>query len=104
MSKEQFIKNDTAKSNLAILFDCPLALSEVARVMEYGAKKYDRKNWSKCDQFERYESASLRHQMSYHNSDHIDDESNLHHLAHAVCSQLFLLEMELQNIKQKEEK
>lgn len=33
-----FLKNDQEKPNIAILFDCPLALSEVARVMEYGAK------------------------------------------------------------------
>ena len=95
----KFVKNDTDKPNLAILFDCPLALSEVAKVMQYGAKKYNRANWSKCDDKERYESASLRHQMSYHNQEPIDKESNLHHLAHAVCSQLFLLEIELQKIK-----
>ena len=96
MGKE-FIKNDGDKPNLAILFDYPLALGQVARVMEYGAKKYSRKNWSKCDDKERYESASLRHQVSFHNAEYLDSESSLHHLAHAICSQLFLLEMELQN-------
>lgn len=35
---ENFKKQDQEKANIAILFDCPLALAEVARVMEYGAK------------------------------------------------------------------
>ena len=91
----EFVKNDNEKPNLAILFDCPLALEEVSKVMEYGAKKYDRKNWNKCTNKERYESATLRHQMSYHNGECLDPETSLQHIAHAICSQLFLLELEL---------
>ena len=44
---------------------------------------------------ERYESASLRHQISYHNGEYLDSETNLHHIAHGICGQLFLLEIEL---------
>ena len=91
----EFIKNDSNKPNIAILFDTSLALAEVARVMDYGAKKYDRKNWSLVEDKERYESASLRHQMSYHNGEFLDNESGLQHLAHSICSQLFLLELKL---------
>ena len=91
----EFIKNDSNKPNIAILFDTSLALAEVAEVMEYGAKKYDRKNWSLVEDKERYESASLRHQMSYHNGEFLDNESGLQHLAHSICSQLFLLELKL---------
>lgn len=36
---DEFMKLDQEKPNIAILFDCPLALAEVAKVMEYGAKK-----------------------------------------------------------------
>lgn len=93
--KDKFIKHDQEKPNLAILFDTPLALSEVARVMEYGAKKYDRKNWSLVENQERYESASLRHQIAFHNGEYLDDESGLQHMAHSICSQLFLLELRL---------
>ena len=92
---EKFKKQDQQKTNIAILFDCPLALAEVARVMEYGAKKYDRKNWVLIDNNERYESASLRHQISFHNGEYLDDESGLQHMAHSICSQLFLLEIKL---------
>lgn len=93
--EKKFTKNDQQKPNIAILFDVPLALSEVAKVMDYGAKKYDRKNWALVDDQERYESASLRHQISFHNGEHLDDESGLQHLAHSICSQLFLLEIKL---------
>lgn len=92
---DKFTKNDNEKSNVAILFDMPLAVAEVAKVVDYGAKKYDRKNWALVDDKERYESASLRHQMEYHNGKYLDDESGLQHLAHSIASQLFLLELKL---------
>lgn len=92
---DEFMKFDQEKPNIAILFDCPLALAEVARVMEYGAKKYNRKNWALVDNKERYESSSLRHQISYHNGEYLDSETSLHHIAHGICGQLFLLEIEL---------
>lgn len=93
--KNEFLKHDQQKPNIAILFDCPLALAEIARVMEYGAKKYNRKNWALVEDKERYESASLGHQMSFHNGEYLDDESGLQHMAHSICSQLFLLELKL---------
>ncbi|MFY4767490.1 dATP/dGTP diphosphohydrolase domain-containing protein [Aliarcobacter butzleri] len=93
--KDEFIKNDTEKVNIAILFDMPLAVAEVAKVIDYGAKKYDRKNWALVDDKERYESASLRHQISFHNGEYLDEESGLQHLAHSIASQLFLLELKL---------
>lgn len=92
---DEFMKFDQEKPNIAIIFDFPLALAEVARVFMYGAKKYDRGNWSLVDDKERYESASLRHQMSSHNNEDIDDESGLQHMAHSICCQMILLELKL---------
>jgi hypothetical protein len=91
-----FMKFDNKKSNLAILFDTAKALNKVADVMSYGAIKYDRKNWDKCDDKERYISASLRHISEYLQGNTIDDESNIEHLAHSICSLLFVLEMDLE--------
>lgn len=88
-----FTKADDGKPPLAILFDTSKALGEVARVMAYGAAKYDRKNWAKCDDPERYISATLRHIAAYQGGEKIDPESGMSHLAHAVCSLLFLEEM-----------
>ena len=97
MSEKEFLKDDSKKPNLAILLDTPKAMGEVARVLEYGAAKYDRKNWAKCDDPERYMAAALRHLTAYHNGEILDPESRRSHLAHAVCSLLFLEEMRCLN-------
>ena len=91
---DEFVKNDNDKTNLAILFDTGSALSDVADVMEFGAKKYSRKNWNKVDDKERYIAAPLRHLLAYSKGEKIDPESNKSHLAHAICSLLFLLEID----------
>lgn len=93
-SCEEFMKFDSLKPNLAILFDTGKALEDVANVMSYGAKKYDRKNWSKVDNKERYISAPLRHIAAYCSGEKIDPESGLPHLACAITSLLFLQEIE----------
>lgn len=90
---KEFTKADSGKPNLAMLLDTPKAMGEVARVLEYGAAKYDRKNWAKCDDPERYMAAALRHLTAYHNGEILDPESRRSHLAHAICSLLFLEEM-----------
>jgi FMN phosphatase YigB (HAD superfamily) len=90
----EFIKDDKTKVPLAILFDVPNTLEDVAEVMQYGANKYDRKNWSKCDDEERYVSATLRHLMAYQRGELADKESGLLHLAHAITSLMFLNEIE----------
>jgi hypothetical protein len=90
----EFIKDDKAKVPLAILFDVPNTLEDVADVMQYGVSKYDRKNWSKCDDRERYVSAALRHLLAYQRGELVDDESGLLHLAHAITSLMFLNEID----------
>lgn len=90
---EKFTKHDQEKANLEILFDTGDALIEVANVMNYGATKYDRKNWAKVDDKRRYISASMRHLLAYSKGEQLD-ESGYHHLAHSVCSLMFLLELE----------
>ena len=93
-AQPKFIKADSSKTNLAILFDTGKALKEVAEVMEFGAKKYSRGNWTKVDDKERYIAAPLRHLLAYQQGEKIDPESGKNHLAHAICSLLFLLELE----------
>ena len=90
----EFIKDDKAKVPLAILFDVPNTLEDVADVMRYGAEKYDRKNWSKCDDKERYVSATLRHLLAYQRGELVDEESGSLHLAHAITSLMFLNEID----------
>ena len=90
---ENFMKKDGAKPPLAILFDTSRALEGVARVMAFGAEKYDRKNWAKVDDTERYISAALRHIAAHCSGERFDQESGLDHLDHAITSLLFVSEL-----------
>lgn len=73
-----------------------LAAGEVVRVLMFGAKKYGEFNWVKVERArERYFNAAIRHLTAWYRGERNDAESGLHHLAHAACCVLFLLEAEL---------
>ena len=83
-------KHDTGKPRFSLL---PLKqVATVVAVLEFGAKKYAPDNWQKVDnQRERYFDAAMRHIMSWWQGEKLDTETNLPHLAHAVCCLLFLM-------------
>ena len=90
---KQEAKADAGKSQLTlvprqILFD-------IARVREYGTKKYgDPENWRQVDR-QRYRDAAFRHFCAYLDDPQgVDEESGLPHLAHLACNIAFLCEME----------
>lgn len=95
------MKYDDGKPRMALLFDgCPHALEAVAQVLTFGAQKYAAHSWQTVpDGEERYKSALLRHLTAVGKGEEIDSESNLHHLAHAACNALFILELELRKHK-----
>lgn len=69
------------------------AEEQVVRVLMHGAKKYGDDNWKLVPEANRrYYAAFLRHVKAWRRGQELDPESGLHHLAHAVCSLLFLLE------------
>ena len=71
----------------------PLALTETARVMTYGAHKYEPDNWIHVpDAKRRYFNAAQRHQWEFREGEELDSESQLHHIAHAICNLMFLYE------------
>lgn len=77
-------KNDQGKPDLSLI---SLELVEaVARVREFGAKKYSRNNWKNGFKITRSCAAALRHIFSFLNGETLDPESGLSHLAHAICS------------------
>lgn len=81
------MKNDTNKTNWSLFpFE---QLEEVAKVVDYGAKKYAPNDWQNVEK-ERYFSAAMRHLVEYHKGKKLD-ESGFTHLAHCVCSLLFLM-------------
>lgn len=91
------MKYDGGKARMALLFDgCPNALEAVGQVLTFGAQKYAAHSWQTVPEGEeRYKSALLRHLLAVGRGEETDPESNLHHLAHAACNALFILELEL---------
>lgn len=87
------IKFDTGKLSYSLLPQA--ALSWTVAVLTYGSVKYDRSNWAKVDNpQDRYYDALLRHIEDWRGGEKYDAETNLPHLAHAVCCALFLLGIE----------
>ena len=96
------IKYDSAKPKMNLL--PPKAILEVAKVLTFGAEKYDAENWRKLDDLQnRYTAGALRHIFAHMDGEELDPETNLSHLAHALCCLLFKLEIELENAKIEEE-
>lgn len=67
-------------------------VEEVVKVLEYGAKKYKEDNWkSVAHGHIRYYDAAMRHINAWWNLERKDPETDLHHLAHAICCLMFLM-------------
>ena len=71
----------------------PEIIEQIARVREYGVKKYnDPENWRKVEP-QRYWDAVLRHTLAaWDDWQATDPESGLLHIAHIACNLAFLLE------------
>ena len=88
MNKEA-LKFDSNKTDLSLLPGDALAV--VAQVLEFGAAKYQRNNWTKGMKWSRLVAAALRHIFAVAGGEWLDKESGLPHAAHACCCLLFLL-------------
>lgn len=87
------VKHDQGKVPLHLL---PTeALREVAKVLAFGAQKYDPWNWKKGMDWSRLHGAALRHLFAWAEGEEGDPETGLSHLAHAACCVLFLLTYEV---------
>jgi|SRR5688572_18743065 len=85
-------KDDGGKLPVELLpFD---ALEEVAAVLQFGAKKYARRNWEKGISYSRVLGAVLRHTFKYLQGESLDPETGRSHMAHAACECLFLVAFE----------
>jgi len=99
MYNEQFrdivggAKNDSGKPALSLL---PIeALEEIAKVLSYGAIKYEKNNYKQGFNRSRLLDACLRHVYADAKGIDLDEESSLPHLAHAAATLVMLI----QNIK-----
>jgi hypothetical protein len=73
----------------------PHALDEVVHVLTLGARKYARENWRYVeDGRRRYFDAAQRHLWAYKRGELKDPETGISHLSHAVCSLLFIADLD----------
>ena len=63
----------------------------VARVLEFGAKKYSARGWEKGIEYSRTFSSGMRHLFALGNGQENDPETGLPHWHHALCNYLFLV-------------
>jgi hypothetical protein len=91
-------KFDSGKPEMSLL--PPYALEAVARVLTYGATKYERDNWKHVPDGEyRYKNAAFRHFNDFLKGDELDPETDEHHLAHAICCLMFILDSRESGVK-----
>lgn len=76
-------KHDNGKPDLSLI--SRELMENVARVREFGAKKYARDNWKKGFNYTRSAAACLRHVFAFLSGEDLDPESGLPHIAHAIC-------------------
>lgn len=70
------------------------ALQEIAKVMTYGAIKYEPRNWEKGMSWSRVFASMQRHLSAWFHGNDVDYESKMSHLAHAACGIMYLLAFE----------
>ena len=87
----QGIKYDDGKAPMNLLDR--YALEQLASVLAHGAVKYAPENWRGGIHYSRLIAATLRHMMAVSDGEDYDQESQLPHAAHAMCSLMFLLWM-----------
>lgn len=69
----------------------------VVQVLTHGAEKYGPDNWRKVpESSRRYYAAARRHLEAWRGGELIDSESGQHHLSHAICCLLFLLQFDIE--------
>ncbi|CCV12908.1 dATP/dGTP diphosphohydrolase domain-containing protein [Mesorhizobium sp. STM 4661] len=69
-----------------------LMIEDVARVLDFGQKKYSAHNWRKGGSWCAVLDCAMRHMNKIARGETHDDESGLHHYAHVGCNIAFLLE------------
>ena len=81
------INGDQAPSWACIHFD---ALEPMVRVLEYGAKKYDRHNWKKGQRVTELCDSAMRHAIALISGEENDSESGISHIGHIMCNVMFI--------------
>ena len=69
------------------------AMQEAAKVLEYGASKYERDNWKRPTHWSVSFACLQRHLAAWQSGEDLDPESGRNHLGHAMCNILQMLHM-----------
>lgn len=94
-------KLDDGKPDASLLLSFGRALSAVAKIGTFGAKKYSRDGWEEVpDGINRYTAAMMRHLLK-ENEETCDTDSDLSHAAHAAWNALARLELILREYERR---
>jgi hypothetical protein len=83
------VKYDQGKPRMDLLD--PTALSELSKVLSFGASKYSAHNWRGGIAISRLVAASYRHLSAFNNGETYDEETGLQHAAHLMCCAMFII-------------
>lgn len=92
------VKYDGGKAPLNLLSN--YALDEMAKVLDFGARKYDPWNWSKGINYSRVIAAAKRHIAAWENRIDLDEEAGTNHLGNAMVNLMFILDYEARGLKE----
>ena len=70
------------------------SLNALARVLTYGAQKYDSDNWRRGFNYSVPYACLMRHLTAWQDGEDLDPESGLSHLDHAIANLAMLIEFE----------
>lgn len=96
---DSLISSDKEKTSVGLKYDqgklrhdlIPVETrNALARVLTYGAKKYEDNNWRKGVAYSRLLGAAYRHLALFEAGVDLDEESGLRHIDHALCNLSFL--------------
>jgi hypothetical protein len=76
----------------------PELLTAVADILQYGAQKYEPRNWEKGMNWGRVFAALMRHMWAWWSGQNQDPETNRSHLWHAACCIAFLIAYEARGV------
>lgn len=82
-------KRDEGKLRLDLI--PPEVEEALAKVLTFGAEKYNEENWKKGIQYKRVYGAIKRHLLAWRKGEMLDSESGMPHLWHALTELSFLV-------------
>lgn len=81
------------KVDFTYVLSAPKSLEGLAKVYEFGAKKYARDNWKKGLTYLTLVASLMRHLLKFLGGENLDDESKLPHVSHVLWNAQILAEM-----------